>query len=65
MNTLADSTRARRATSVATSPITRPHGVRTRARRLAGWWYADPMSASFAAARERDQLLYQRVARSR
>jgi hypothetical protein len=60
MNTVADSTRTHRTTVTAG---TRAASLRSSARRLAGWWAADPMSASFSAARERDQRLLGRVGR--
>jgi hypothetical protein len=36
--------------------------LRSSARKLAAWWSADPMSASFSAEREHDRRLHQRVA---
>jgi hypothetical protein len=63
MNTLADSTRTHRTTLAATTQAPNPRSLRASARRIAGWWAADPMSAGFSAARERDERLLQRVGR--
>lgn len=63
MNTLADRTRPHRTTVTAATCAASPRSLRSSALRLAGWWAADPMSASFSAARERDQRLLQRLGR--
>jgi hypothetical protein len=63
MNTLADSTRTHRTTVTAATRTASPRSLRSSARRLAGWWAADPMSVSFSAAREHDQGLLQRAGR--
>jgi hypothetical protein len=60
MNTIADTTRhALRARTA--SRTARSRSLPTRARRLAGWWRADPQSATFSAAIERDRGLLRRV----
>ena len=60
MNTVAETTRQHTRASAASE---RARSLRSRSRRLAGWWSADPMSARFTAAREHDQRLLQRVGR--
>jgi hypothetical protein len=47
--------------SATTSDDSRVHTLRVAVRRLASWWNDDPMTARFAAARERDQRLLQRI----
>jgi hypothetical protein len=60
MNTHADTARklGRRTDAPHVSPV---GSLRSSARKLAAWWGADPMSASFSAAREHDRRLHQRV----
>ncbi len=63
MNTVADRTRPRHATASEAPRSVSTHALRASARRLAAWWSADPMSASFSASRERDQRVLQRPGR--
>ena len=63
MNTLAGHPRTRTTTIDSSTDKARARSLRSSARRFAGWWSADPMSASFSAAREHDQRLLQRVGR--
>jgi hypothetical protein len=63
MNTLADRTRPRQTTMTTRARAAGAHSLRAGARRLAGWWADDPMSASFSAACERDRRLHQRLGR--
>jgi hypothetical protein len=60
MNTHVDMARITRHTNATHG--SRSGSLRTLARSLAAWWSADPMSASFAAAREHDQRVHQRIA---
>jgi hypothetical protein len=60
MNTHADAARITRQTTA--TRRTRGSSLRSLARGVAAWWSADPMSASFAAAREHDERMHQRIA---
>jgi hypothetical protein len=60
MNTFAGNTRSHRPAMTATTRAASSRSLRASVRRIAGWWAADPMSASFSAARGRDERLLQR-----